>query len=345
MKILKKSFKLLGFGLLLFLGLIIISGLAFRWLGPKPSPPPGKLVDVNGTKLHIHAEGKKSNKPTVIIEGGGGLSTPFGHWLSEGLKDSVRVVRYDRAGIGHSDECTTPRDPETVARELHTLLQNSRESPPYLMMGHSVGGPYIRVFTELYPNEVMGMVFLDATHPDHIVRYNAPKKTDFKYKGYLWTIRAQAFLSDTGILPVYDQLIGTPYYGPGLPEEINDSFKEVLYNGKSFRGYAQEMEYYYDILERSGQVEDFGSLPILAFNAVAENPNQRQKDSEKFDSIRNLGNHKEYAELSTNGKYIGIPGNHVSIFTKKENAAIICSEVLKLLEEFKTDLHNSDNNY
>jgi pimeloyl-ACP methyl ester carboxylesterase len=249
----------------------------------------------------------------------------------------MRVVRYDRAGLGHSDECTTPRDPETVAKELHLLLEKAGESPPYLLMGHSIGGPYIRVFTELYPDEVMGMVFLDATHPDHIARYNAPKKTDFKYKGYLWTIKDQAFLSDIGILPVYDKLVGTPYYGPGLPDEINHNFKEVLYNGKSFRGYAKEMEHYYDILERSGQVEDFGSLPILAFNAISEDPGQRQKDSEKFDSIRNLGNHKEYAELSTNGKYIAIPGNHLSIFTKKENAAIICGEVMCLLEEYRID--------
>lgn len=332
MKLLKKGTKWLGISLVAFLGLVFLSGLAFRSFGPSTSKPPGKLVDVNGTQLHILAQGQKNNKPTVVIEGGGGLSTPFGHWLSEGLKEHTRVVRYDRAGLGYSDECKTPRDPETVVRELHELLQKAGESPPYIMMGHSIGGPYIRVFTELYPDEVVGMVFLDATHPDHIERYNAPKKTDFKYKGYLWTIRAQAFLADMGILPVYDKFVGTPYHGPGLPDEINNRFKEVLYDGKSFRGYAKEMEYYYDILERSGQVEDFGALPILAFNAVVEDSYQRELNAKKFDSIRRKGSHKEYAELSTNGRYIGIPGNHVSIFTEEENAAVICKEVLQLLE-------------
>ena len=332
MNYLKKCVKWVGILIIGILALAVVSGFIFRWWGPQSSSPPGKLVTINGTNLHILAEGKKSDQPTVVIEAGGGLSVPFGYWLSEGLKNHVRVIRYDRAGLGYSDECKSPRDPETVAKELHELLIKAGESPPYLMMGHSIGGPYIRVFTELYPNEVVGMVFLDATHPDHIERYNAPKKTDFKYKGYLWTIRAQAILADMGILGVIDKLIGTPYYGPGLPKDVNARFKEVLYDGKSFRGYAKEMELYYDILERSGKVEDFGALPILAFNAVAEDPSQRELDSKKFDSLQRLGNHKEYAELSSNGKYIGIPGNHVSIFTKKENAAIICHEVLQLLE-------------
>ena len=341
MKLLKKWGKWVSLLVVSFLVLIVVSGLIFRWWGPQPTSPPGKLIDINGTKLHILAEGQKSDRPTVVIEAGGGLSVPFGHWLSEGLKDHARVVRYDRAGLGYSDECKTPRNPETVAQELHDLLQKAGESPPYIMMGHSIGGPYIRVFTERYPDEVVGMVFLDATHPDHIERYNAPRKTDFKYKGYLWTIKAQAVLADMGVLAVFDKFVGTPYYGPGLPEEINARFKEVLYDGKSFRGYAQEMEYYYDILERSGQLEDFGALPILAFNAVAEDPRQRKLDAEKFDSIRSLGHHKEYAELSTNGKYIGIPGNHVTIFTQKENAAIICKEVLQLLEDLEIRSKNS----
>ena len=335
MEIIKKVVKWIWLTFILLLILLVLAGLVFHIFKPEPSTPEGKLVDVKGFKLHINAQGEKKTKPTLVIEGGGGLPTEFGHWLNEGLKDSMRVVRYDRAGIGHSDECTTPRDPETVARELHSLLKNAGESPPYIMMGHSIGGPYIRVFTELYQDEVVGMVFLDATHPDHIERYNAPKQTDFKYKGFLWTIEAQAILSDMGILPVYDKLIGTPYYGEGLPNHINEKFKEILHNGKSFRGYKEEMKYYYETLERSGKVEDFGSLPIRVFSPVHENTGQKKLVIKKYDSFRKLGSHKEYVELSTNGKHIGIQGNHLTIFTKKENAAIICREVLQLLEDLK----------
>jgi len=72
------------------------------------------------------------------------MATEYYHWLSEGLKDSMRVIRYDRTGIGYSEASNTPRTPETIAHELHQLLEEAGESPPYIMAGHSLGGPYIR---------------------------------------------------------------------------------------------------------------------------------------------------------------------------------------------------------
>ena len=217
--------------------LIVLVGLIFNWASSAPHSPKGKLVDVGGFRLHIISEGEKSNEPTLVIEGGGGLPTEFGYWLSEGVKDSMRIIRYDRAGIGHSDPCVSPRDPETIARELHTLLEKSGESPPYIMMGHSIGGPFIRVFTELYPDEVAAMFFLDATHPDQVERYNAPTQNSFIYKAYMWSLGVQAVLCDLGILYLYDQLWGTPYFGEGLPEEENNRIKSFLREGKIFRAY------------------------------------------------------------------------------------------------------------
>lgn len=260
----KKIIKWTGISILSVILLIIISGLIYQIFLPEPHKPLGRFVDMGGYQLHIVNTGKISNKPTLVIEGGGGLTTEFYHWLSEGLKDSIRVVRYDRIGINHSDDVDTPRDPETVARRLHKLLENAGESPPYIMMGHSTGGPQIRVFTELYPDEVKGMFFIDATHPDHVVLYNAPKQTSFKYKGYIASIELQAITCDLGIFLLYDKLFGTPYYGPGLPEEMNQRIKDQFQNGKTFRTYKKETEYYYSTLERSGRVEDFGDLPIRA---------------------------------------------------------------------------------
>ena len=232
----KQIFKWIGLSVISFLLLILMAGLSYRLFMPEVPEPMGEMIDMDGYQLHILQAGEKSNLPTLVIEGGGGLSTEFYHWLSEDLKKHIRVVRYDRIGIGKSDALDAPRDPETVARRLHALLEKAGESPPYLMMGHSTGGPQIRVFTELYPDEVEGMFFLDATHPDHVERYNAPKETSFKYKGYLASIEILAVLCDLGIFPLYDQLFGTPYYGPGLPDSVNQSFKTCLRNGKAFHG-------------------------------------------------------------------------------------------------------------
>ncbi|MEL6134774.1 MAG: alpha/beta hydrolase [Bacteroidota bacterium] len=309
----RKIFKLIGLASLSLLGFIILAGLIFLLLTPAPQPPQGKLVDVGGYKLHIVGEGEKGNSPTLVIEGGAGLPTEFTYWLNEGLKDRVRVIRYDRAGIGHSDKCVTPRDPETIARELHRLLEAAGESPPYIMMGHSLGGPYIRVFTELYPDEVRGMFFLDATHPDHVVRYNVMKESDVKFKVFLWSIELQAILSDLGIMSLVDKVWGTPYRGEGLPEEINDRFKEHLRNGKTFRAFKEEIRYYHTTLKRSGELEDFGDLPIRAVSAVSEDPTTRQLAAEKAQNTPKRGTHKEYFELSSNGKHIQIPGDQTQL--------------------------------
>lgn len=144
-KILKKIFKYIG----ILIVLIILSGLVFRIFSPEPHKPKGKIVNVNGIDLHIQATGIKRNKPTVIIASGASSSTEYYHWLSEGMKDSLRVIRYDRAGNGYSELSDVPRSAETIAKELHQLLEIAGESPPYILTGHSMGGPYIRVFAEL----------------------------------------------------------------------------------------------------------------------------------------------------------------------------------------------------
>ncbi len=326
MKVFRRIIKWIGKFLGMVIVLIILAGLIFR-LFMHTEVPEGELINIGKFKLHINSSGEKSNKPTVVIEGGAGLSTEFYHWLNQGLKDSLRVVRYDRAGLGYSDECVTPRDPETIAHELHTLLEKSGESPPYIMMGHSLGGPYIRVFTELYPDEVVAMFFLDATHHDHIERYNAPKASSFRFKGFMAFTGLQATVADMGILSLFDRLVGTPYYGEGLPDEINSRIKGLLNNGKSFRGYKQEMKHYYATLKRSAQTDDFGSLPIRSFTAIREHSeNEKSKEDKEY---------KEFEDLSTNGKHFGIVGNHVTVFSKKENANVICKEVLRVVNTLK----------
>jgi len=331
---LKTAVKWISVSIISFLVLIVFAGLVFRLFLPEPHKPLGELIDMGEYKLHIVKEGKNNNKPTLVIEGGGGLTTEFYHWLSEGLKDSIRVVRYDRIGINHSDDIDSPRDPETVARRLHSLLKKAGVAPPYIMMGHSTGGPQIRVFTELYPEEVQAMFFIDATHPDHVVRYNAPAKTSFKYKGYLASIELQAITCDLGVFSLYDKLIGTPYYGPGLPDEMNQRIKDQFQNGKTFRTFKKETEYYYETLKRSGKKENFGDLQIRAFHAITEDSEwKKEYDKKVNERIKLYGKHKEYHELSTNGKSIGIIGNHSSIYTMRDNAVIIIKEVLEVITD------------
>lgn len=83
------------------------------------------------------------------------------------LPPTISTFSYDRPGYGGSRSIPGRRDPCTIARELHDVLRASNRPPPYVLVGHSLGGLYQYVFAKLYPDEVKGLLLIDATHPDH----------------------------------------------------------------------------------------------------------------------------------------------------------------------------------
>ena len=148
MKLIIKTFKWSGKILVGFIVLILLSGLCFRLFASKPDPP-GKLVDVDGTQLHIRAEGKKNDLPTIILEAGSGNDTDVYHWIAEELKKNMRVVRYDREGKWFSEPTKDSITPEYYARQLHQLLEKNGEKPPYILVGHSMGGGYSTILKNI----------------------------------------------------------------------------------------------------------------------------------------------------------------------------------------------------
>ncbi|MEX1183582.1 MAG: alpha/beta hydrolase [Gemmatimonadota bacterium] len=135
-------------------------------------PPPGLLVEIDGRQSHIYCTGHGS--PTIILESG---LDDRGSWSWAGIRDELslmsRVCAYDRAGTVWSEPREGPRDAERIAGELHTLLAAASEPPPYVLVGHSLGGLLVRVFDGRYPGEAAGFVFVDASHPEQDSRFPA----------------------------------------------------------------------------------------------------------------------------------------------------------------------------
>jgi pimeloyl-ACP methyl ester carboxylesterase len=125
-------------------------------------PPPGQLVDVNGYAMHIHCVGEGS--PTAILESGSGGFSVQHAALQNQLRENTRVCAYDRAGMGWSESRPETRTAFQVAYELHTLLENASIEPPYVLVGPSLGGLFVRAFAAEYPDEAAGLVLLDPTH-------------------------------------------------------------------------------------------------------------------------------------------------------------------------------------
>ena len=160
-------------GLLALIVFLLTAGVIYQAVGAAADarryPPPGQLVSVGEYSLHLHCTGEGS--PTVILETlAGGTSANWG-WVQPEIAQTTRVCAYDRAGRGWSEAGAPAQDLWGTAEDLHTLLQNAGNEGPYVLVGHSIGGLYVRAFAHQYPDEVAGVVLVDASHPEQFDRY------------------------------------------------------------------------------------------------------------------------------------------------------------------------------
>jgi pimeloyl-ACP methyl ester carboxylesterase len=118
----------------------------------------------DGTTLRTLRSGHGT--PTVVFESGAG--SPLETWvrIQPAVSRFTSTFAYDRAGLGLSTKGATPRDGERIADELQAALVAAHASPPYVLVGHSLGGPFIRVFAGRYSNDVAGLVLVDPTQED-----------------------------------------------------------------------------------------------------------------------------------------------------------------------------------
>jgi len=159
-------------------------------------PPPGKLMDAGGLRLHINCTGAGS--PAVIMDSGLGDTSVIWQLVQPEISKLSRVCSYDRAGLGWSDAPNEPRTSLNIANELDRLLTRAMVPGPYILVGSSFGGYNIRVFASRHRNQVVGIVFLDAAHPDQLNRppfgINGQLKPEYQrmisnyYKLMIWTV-------------------------------------------------------------------------------------------------------------------------------------------------------------
>jgi pimeloyl-ACP methyl ester carboxylesterase len=143
--------------------------------------------DIGGRKLFLHCTG--SGSPTVVFQGG--LTTDWVGVQSH-IAEFTRACSYDPAnGLwGRSDPAPTPRTGEDVAADLHALLAAARVPGPYVLVGHSDGGLFVQLYASEHPDEVAGLVLLDAVHMDYYARRIALLKTLLPRQAWKPLVRA-----------------------------------------------------------------------------------------------------------------------------------------------------------
>lgn len=114
-------------------------------------------------KLQYNISG--NGKPNIIlINGGSGPIEGWGKIITE-ISNSSSVFSYNRLGVTGSDKPKEPQDGITIIKTLREALTIIDFEPPFLLVGHSLGGLYANLYARLYPNEVAGVVFLESSHP------------------------------------------------------------------------------------------------------------------------------------------------------------------------------------
>jgi len=125
-------------------------------------PPPGRLVDIGGRRLHLDCRG--TGAPTVVIEAGGSAFALDWALVQPQVAKGTRTCAYDRARHGWSDPSPSAEMPANVASDLQLLLERAGEKPPFVLVGHSMGGIYARIFERRHPADVVGLVLVDPSH-------------------------------------------------------------------------------------------------------------------------------------------------------------------------------------
>ncbi|MFH9347872.1 alpha/beta fold hydrolase [Kitasatospora sp. NPDC017646] len=162
------------------------------------NPPPGRLVDVGGHRMHVLGEGDARGGPTVVWMPGGHAPGEEFRDLHRMLSARTRSVLVDRPGTGWSDVGPFPRTTAVEAEELSAALEAAGERPPFVFVGHSFGGLLVANVARRRPDLVAGLVLLDPTPPEVIAFAPRNRQLPGMRRGFLLTAVRQLFGAHSG---------------------------------------------------------------------------------------------------------------------------------------------------
>lgn len=156
---------------------------------------PARVVTVEGHRVELATAGSGGGA-TVVFEAG--LGEDWTHWdqVASEVARHARVFAYSRPGFGASDPATTPRDPKTIVEELRALLASQGYAPPYVVVGHSMGGGYMELFAKAHRDEVVGVVLVDPRPRDFLTACEAAREENCGISEALLATQAPAMVAE-----------------------------------------------------------------------------------------------------------------------------------------------------
>src|SRR5258706_6237805 len=318
-----KELKRFFTGLVVFLFVLSLTGMIYQTAATeadkKNFPPPGNLIDVGGFKMHIYCMGEGS--PTVILEALSGGFSSYWAWIQPEVAKQVRVCAYDRAGFGWSESDSEPESPQRTVRNLHTLLTNAGIEGPFVMVGHSKGGLYVREYAALYPQDVVSLVLLDSSRPDQFVRYPEMLKGDTPMLTLMSLMQTMLRVGLARVYFFYSRKIDFA----SLPQRQHAEVAAAWSSQEYWRSMESTMSLGANIFQQAHDLGSLGDMPLAVIT----------RSEGVDDGWREMQN--ELASLSTDSIHITVDNStNGSLIFNPEHAHIVSQTILQVANAVQT---------
>lgn len=261
-------------------------------------PAPGAIHSVGDHDLHLDCRGQ--GQPTVVLVSG--LGEFSGSWarILDGVAPTTRVCAYDRAGQGWSDDVEHPQDGIAAAEDLHALLAAAGETGPFVLVGHSIGGPYAMTYAASYADEVAGMVLLDSTSPEQFTAIPSyPTQYAMMRRAY-------------GVMPTLARLgLGVALAGSHLPADDAAPVDAMSATPRAGRNARDELSMLPVVFEQARALTTLGDRPLVVLTS-AENA----RDTDGWTEAQ-----EQMAELSSDAVTREADASHAGIVEDPGGAA------------------------
>lgn len=273
----------------------------------------GRLVDLGDRRLHIDCRGD-GDGPTVVLEAGLGGFSAYWAWVIAELGKSARVCAYDRSGLGWSQAGPGIPDTITTIRMLNRLLELARERPPYVLVGHGLGGTYARTYAARYRQQVAGAVLVDAMHPDQFQRM--PDTARRQFADMRLNYRVAQGLAYFGLMRLSNMAANL---AGDLPPDARAAIRAFAALPRHLDTAGDEVALLDNSLDQARVVRTLGDLPLLVVTA---------EQNEEVDGVAWNTLQEEMVQLAQRGRRVVIAGaDQATLLTDRTSAEKVAQAI------------------
>jgi pimeloyl-ACP methyl ester carboxylesterase len=219
-------------------------------------PVPGATFSVHGHDLHIECRGHGT--PTVVLFNGMGEFSASWARIVDGTAPTTRVCAYDRPGQGWSDDLAEPQDAVAATEDLHELLEVAGETGSFVLVGHSIGGPYALAYAAQHADEVAGMVLVDSTSPHQFDAIPSYPRT--------YAMMRRAY----GVMPTLARLgLGAALEGSHLPAGDAGPVDDMNASPRAARNGRDELSMLPEVFRQAQRLTTLGDRPLVVLTSSA----------------------------------------------------------------------------